>query len=66
MFRLRKYLVSRVSNLIDRRINQVVVNNDLILNTLRNSIEKSAQEISILKRQIEELSIQLREEKISR
>ena len=66
MFRLRKYVFSRISNLIDRRINQVVVNNDLILNTLRNSIEKSAQEISILKRQIEELSIQLREEKSSR
>jgi hypothetical protein len=66
MFQIRKYVVSRVSNLIDRRINQVVVNNDLILNTLRNSIEKSAQEISILKRQIEELSVQLREEKISR
>jgi SMC interacting uncharacterized protein involved in chromosome segregation len=52
--------------LIDRRINQVVVNNDLILNTLRNSIEKSAQEASILKGQIEELSAQLREQKISR
>ena len=66
MFRLRMYVVRRISNLIDRRINQVVVNNDLILNTLRNSIEKSAQEISILKRQIEELSIQVREEKSSR
>ena len=66
MFRLRMYVVRRISNLIDRRINQVVINNDLILNTLRNSIEKSAQEISILKRQIEELSIQLREEKSSR
>jgi hypothetical protein len=66
MFRLRMYVFRRISNLIDRRIDQVVVNNDLILNTLRNSIEKSAQEISILKRQIEELSIQLREEKISR
>jgi|LakMenEpi03Aug12_release.lakeMendotaPanAssembly.Ray.scaffolds.fasta_scaffold41242_3 hypothetical protein len=66
MFRVRMYVVRRISNLIDRRINQVVVNNDLILNTLRNSIEKSAQEISILKRQIEELSIQLREEKSSR
>ena len=66
MFRLRKYLVSRINMLIDRRINQVVVNNDLILNTLRNSIEKSAQEVSILKGQIEELSAQLREQKISR
>jgi hypothetical protein len=66
MFRLRKYVVSRINVLIDRRINQVVVNNDLILNTLRNSIEKSAQEASILKRQIEELSAQLREQKISR
>ena len=66
MFRLRKYVVSRINILIDRRINQVVVNNDLILNTLRNSIEKSAQEASILKRQIEELSAQLREQKISR
>ena len=66
MFRLRKYVVSRINILIDRRINQVVVNNDLILNTLRNSIEKSAQEVSILKGQIEELSAQLREQKISR
>lgn len=66
MLRLRKYVVSRINMLIDRRINQVVVNNDLILNTLRNSIEKSAQEASILKRQIEELSAQLREQKISR
>lgn len=66
MFRLRKYVVSRINMLIDRRINQVVVNNDLILNTLRNSIEKSAQEASILKGQIEELSAQLREQKISR
>ena len=66
MFRLRKYVVSRINILIDRRINQVVVNNDLILNTLRNSIEKSAQEASILKGQIEELSAQLREQKISR
>ena len=66
MFRLRKYVVSRISNLIDRRINQVVVNNDLILNTLRNSIEKSAHEVSILNRQIEELSVQLREQEISR
>ena len=66
MFRLRKYVVSRINILLDRRINQVVVNNDLILNTLRNSIEKSAQEVSILKGQIEELSAQVREQKISR
>ena len=66
MFRIRKYVASRINNLIDRRINQVVVNNDLILNTLRNSIEKSAQEVLILKRQIEEISIQMREQKTSR
>ena len=64
MFRIRKYVASRINNLIDRRINQVVVNNDLILNTLRNSIEKSAQEVSILKRQIEEISIQMRNSKM--
>ena len=66
MFRLRKYVASRINILLDRRINQVVVNNDLILNTLRNSIEKSAHEVSILNRQIEELSVQLREQEISR
>jgi len=62
MFRLRQYVVSRINILIDRRINQVVINNDLILSTLRNSIEKSAYEVSILRGQIEELSVELREQ----
>ena len=64
MFRIRKYVAKRIDVIIDRRVSQVNMNNELVINTLRASIEASGKEISILKRQLEEISIHLRNKNI--
>jgi|694.fasta_scaffold92317_2 hypothetical protein len=64
MFRIRKYVAKRIDVIIDRRVSQVNMNNELVINTLRASIEASGKEISILKRQLEEISVHLRNKNI--
>ena len=64
MFRIRKYVAKRIDVIIDRRVSQVNMNNELVINTLRSSIEASGKEISILKRQLEEISVHLRNKNI--
>jgi hypothetical protein len=64
MFRIRKYVAKRIDVIIDRRVSRVNMNNELVINTLRSSIEASGKEISILKRQLEEISVHLRNKNI--
>jgi len=64
VFRIRKYVAKRIDVIIDRRVSQVNMNNELVINTLRASIEASGKEISILKRQLEEISVHLRNKNI--